>query len=34
MSNATLARTLFWLGIAGLAWLLANTVCVPMRVIT
>ncbi len=34
MTNATLARALFWLGIAGLAWLLASTVFVPMRVIS
>jgi hypothetical protein len=34
MTNATLTRTLFWLGIAGLVWLLANTVFVPMRVVT
>jgi len=29
----TIARTLFWLGILGLVWLLASTVFVPMRVI-
>jgi hypothetical protein len=32
--STTIARTLFWLGLAGLAWLLANTVLVPMRVVT
>jgi hypothetical protein len=34
MRNATLARTLFWLGMAGLAWLLASTIFIPLRVIT
>ncbi len=29
-----IARTLFWLGIVGLVWLLASTVFVPMRVIS
>jgi hypothetical protein len=32
MTNA-IARTLFWLGIVGLLWLLASTVFVPMRVV-
>ena len=30
--NATLARTIFWLGLAGLAYLLPTTIFVPMRV--
>ena len=30
--NATLARTLFWIGIAGLVWLILNAVFAPLRV--
>jgi len=30
--NVTFARTVFWIGLAGLAYLILTTIFVPMRV--
>ena len=32
--NATFARTVFWIGLAGLAYLVLTTIFMPMRVST
>jgi hypothetical protein len=32
MRNAFLARAVFWLGMAGLLWLLIRAILIPLRI--
>jgi hypothetical protein len=32
MNGATLSRVLFWLGVAGLGWLLFSAIFMPLRI--
>jgi hypothetical protein len=34
MRNAFLARAVFWLGMAGLLWLVIRAILIPLRITT